>query len=183
MSASVVLMSATHSKAEIQLSQERRDAILNFLLEWLTGDQIDSKTLGHFRFIGEMFSITPKVKEMCRASSFQGRQELCLSVALAALNLALDDSPPEPSQRQLERRERREAEKQWSKTVANLKPTPAAPVPKPVKSERPLSMEASAVAHRKHRARMTEEELDAFRVLAAQRQRERRARLRASRTV
>jgi hypothetical protein len=101
----VVSMSAT--KEEIQLSQDRRDRIINYLLEWLTGDQIDSKTLGHFRFIAEMFGITAKVKEMCRASSLQGRQELALSIAVAALNVAVSDEPVEPTARQLERKERK----------------------------------------------------------------------------
>jgi hypothetical protein len=49
-------------KEEIQLSQDRRDGIINFLLEWLTGPDIDSRTLGHFRFIGEMFGILRNVR-------------------------------------------------------------------------------------------------------------------------
>jgi hypothetical protein len=57
----------------------------------------------------------------------------------------------------------------------NLSGTPD----KPAVSARRLSQEASAVAHRERRARMTEEELNAFRALAAQRQRERRARLKS----
>lgn len=60
-------VSHAHTQEEIQLSQDRRDKIIDFLLEWLTGDQIDSKTLGHFRFIAEMFGITAKVKEMTKA--------------------------------------------------------------------------------------------------------------------
>ncbi|HYZ72583.1 MAG TPA: hypothetical protein VE641_05855 [Chthoniobacterales bacterium] len=70
-------MSAT--KEEIQLSQDRRDKIIDFLLEWLTGPDIGSETLGHFRFISEMFGIAGKVKEMVRASSIQDRQELALT--------------------------------------------------------------------------------------------------------
>jgi hypothetical protein len=54
-------VSAAHTKEEIGLSQERRDGIINFLLEWLTGPDIDSRTLGHFRFIGEVFGLTAKV--------------------------------------------------------------------------------------------------------------------------
>jgi hypothetical protein len=111
-------VSEPHTKDEVRLSQERRDGIINYLLEWLTGDQVDSKTLGHFRFIGEMFSITPKVKEMCRASSPQGRQELALSIALAALNLAVSDEPVEPTARQLQRKESREGEKQFKQSLA-----------------------------------------------------------------
>jgi hypothetical protein len=88
------------------------------LLEWLTGPDIDSKTLGHFRFIGEMFGINSKVKEMCRASSIQGRQELAVSIALAALNMAVSDEPVQPTERQIERRERREAAKEFKQSLA-----------------------------------------------------------------
>jgi hypothetical protein len=120
-----VLMSCSHTKEEIQLSQDRRDGITNFLLEWLTGPDIDSRTLGHFRFIGEMFSITPKIKEMCRASSLQGRQELALSVAVSALPVAVSDEPVQPTDRQIERKERREADKEFKQRVASLKPAGA----------------------------------------------------------
>jgi hypothetical protein len=118
MLAPVVIMSHAHTQDEVRLSQERRDGIINYLLEWLTGDQVDSKTLGHFRFIGEMFSITPKVREMCRASSPQGRQELALSIALAALNMAVSDEPVQPTERQIERWEYREAAKQFEPSLA-----------------------------------------------------------------
>jgi hypothetical protein len=113
-------VSDPHIKDEIRLSQERRDGILTFILEYFTGDQIDSKTLGHFRFIAEMFGITAKVKEMCRASSLQGRQELALSIAVAALNVAVSDEPVEPTARQLERKERREAAKEFEQRVAGM---------------------------------------------------------------
>jgi hypothetical protein len=167
-----------HTQDEVRLSQERRDGIINYLLEWLTGDQIDSKTLGHFRFLGEMFSINSKVKEMCRASSLQGRQELAVSVALAALNMAVSDEPVEPTTRQLERKESREAAREFERRVAGAKNLSGELV-----SARRLSQEPSAVAHRKRRVRMSEEELSAFRALAAQRQRERRARLKAANQV
>ena len=107
-----------HTKEEIQLSQDRRDRIINYLLEWLTGPDIDSKTFGHFRFIGEMFGITGKVAEMTKASSVEGRQELAISIALAALNLAVSDEPVEPSEGQIERRECRERAKQFEASLA-----------------------------------------------------------------
>jgi hypothetical protein len=111
------VVSEPHTKEEIRLSQERRDGIINYLLEWLTGDQVDSKTLGHFRFLAEVFGITSKVKDMVKASSIQGRQELAVTVALAALNVALDDSPLQPTERQ----EARVAAKQFEQRVAVLK--------------------------------------------------------------
>jgi hypothetical protein len=49
----------------------------------------------------------------------------------------------------------------------------------PAAKARPLSQEPSAVSHRKRRASMTGEALDAFRAASAERQRNRRARLRA----
>ena len=165
---------------EVRLSQERRDAILTFVLDYFTGDQIDRRTLAHFAFIAEVFGVNAKARDMVKtASSIQGRQELALSLAISALNIALDDSPPEPSQRQLDRREPRSAAKEFEQRVANFKPAPAAPVPKPVKPARPLSQESSAVAHRKRRANMTTEELVAFRAKAARLQGERRSRLKA----
>jgi hypothetical protein len=49
----------------------------------------------------------------------------------------------------------------------------------PAAKARPLSQEPSAVSHRKRRASMTGEALEAFRAASAERQRNRRARLRA----
>jgi hypothetical protein len=54
---------------EIQLSQDRRDKIINFLADWLTGPGMASKTLSHFRFLAEMFGIAEKVKDMVKAAS------------------------------------------------------------------------------------------------------------------
>jgi hypothetical protein len=138
----VVIMSAT--KEEIQLGRDRRDRIINFILEYFTGPEIDRKTLGHFRFIAEMFGITAKVKEMCGASSIQGRQELAVTIALAALNVAIDDSPPPPSERQLERRERREAAKQFEASLAGkIDADGGACVAEPDKSVKPPRAELS----------------------------------------
>jgi hypothetical protein len=111
-----------HTHDEIRLSQERRDLVINYLLEWLTGREINSKTLGHFRFIAEMFGVTAKVREMCKASSIQVRQELCVSLALAALNFAVSDEPVQPSERQIERREAKAAAKQFQAALAAEKP-------------------------------------------------------------
>jgi hypothetical protein len=63
-------------------------SVINYLLEWLTGTEIDPETLGHFRFIAEMFGLTAKVREMCKSvidpgtagalrQSRPGRAELC----------------------------------------------------------------------------------------------------------
>jgi hypothetical protein len=161
MSASVVVMSATHSKEEIQLSQERRDGIVNFLLEWLTGDQIDSKTLGHFRFVGEMFGLAAKVREIVgKTSSVQGRQELCVSLAVAALNLAVSDEPVRPTDRQLERREARAAAKQFEAAVAGKSEADAEPV-KPLKARG---------IYGKPRASLSSKELEHVRKMANARQ-------------
>src|SRR5260370_9512385 len=104
-------MSATHTKEEIQLSQDRRDAILTFILEYFTGPEIDRRTIGHFAFLGEVFGITVKVKEIVgKTSSAQGRQELCVSLALATLNLPVSDDPVEATAHKLERQALRESE-------------------------------------------------------------------------
>jgi hypothetical protein len=182
--ASVVLMS--HAAEEVRLSQDRRDKILDFLLEWLTGDQIDSKTLGHFRFIGTMFGLTAKVKEMVgRTSSVQGRQELAVSLALAALNIAVSDEPVQATERQLERREAREAEKAFKQSLTGRgKAAPALPIGnKPAATKRQRSQDPSAVYKRQRRANMTEDELAALRAYGTQRQRERRARLKAAKSL
>jgi hypothetical protein len=55
-------------------------------------------------------------------SSVQGRQELCVSLALAALNLAVSDEAVEATDRQLERRESRAAQKQFKAAIAAAKP-------------------------------------------------------------
>jgi hypothetical protein len=167
-------MSATHSAEEIRLSQDRRDAILTFVLDYFTGDQIDRRTLAHFAFLAEVFGITAKVKEMVKtASSIQGRQELALSLAISALNIALDDSPPEPSQRQLDRRKSRSAAKEFEQRVASLKPAPA-----PVAGKaKPVSKVPGRTTKYYHaiRSRMTPEELAAERVKRAEAMRRFRA--------
>jgi hypothetical protein len=159
-----------HAAEEIRLSQERRDRIVNFLLEWLTGPDIDSQTLGHFRFIGEMFGINSKVKEMCRASSIQGRQELAVSIALAALNMAVSDEPVQPTERQIERRERREAAKQFEASLAGESDAEGgACVAEPDKPVKPPSI------HNRPRAELSPDDLERVR----KSQRERQARWRA----
>jgi hypothetical protein len=124
---------------EVRLSQERRDAILTFVLDYFTGDQIVRRTLAHFAFIAEVFGVNAKVREMVgKTSSVQGRQDLCVSLALAALNLAVSDEPVEATDRQLERREARAAAKQFKAAVVAAKPAGAvAPAPDAAKTVRP----------------------------------------------
>lgn len=169
----VVSMAATHTKEEVQLSQERRDAILTFILEYFTGPEIDRKTIGHFAFLGEVFGLTGKVKEMVgKTSSIQGRQELCVSIALAALNLALDDSPPEPTAHQLERKERREAAKQWKETVAAAG-----------KSKEPVRQVKSPSIYNQRRSKLSPEELERVRLLTNERMARYRAKLKAKKAA
>jgi hypothetical protein len=164
-------VSDPHTKDEIRLSQERRDKIIDYLLEWLTGDQIDSKTLGHFRFIGTMFGLNAKVRDLVgRTSSVQGRQELCVSLALAALNVAVSDDPVQPTERQLERRERREAAKQFEASLAGKSDADGgACVAEPDKPPKPPSI------HNRPRAELSPNDLERVR----KSQRERQARWRA----
>ena len=167
-------MSDPHSKEEIRLSQERRDGIINFLLDYLTGDQIDSKTLGHFRFIAEMFGITAKVKEMTKASSIQGREELALSIALASLNVAVSDEPVEPTVRQLERREAREASKQFEACLAGKNDADGGACgAEPVKPVKPPSI------HNRPRASLSPEQLERVRKASNERQARWRAKAKA----
>jgi hypothetical protein len=167
-----------HTAEEIRLSQERRDRIVNFLLEWLTGPDIDRKTLGHFRFIGEMFGLTAKVKEMVgRTSSVQGRQELCVSLAIAALSLAVDDSPVELTERQLERRERREAAKQFEASLAGKRDADGgACVTEPDKPPKPPSI------HNRPRAELSPDDLERVRKSQRVRQARWRAKAKSERT-
>jgi hypothetical protein len=164
-------MSHAHTADEIRLSQERRDGIINFLLEWLTGDRIDSKTLGHFRFIAEMFGITAKVNEMAKASSIQGRQELAVAIALSALNVAVSDEPVQPTERQIERRERREAAKQFEACLAGKNDADGGACgAEPVKPVKPPSI------HNRPRASLSPEQLERFRKASNERQARWRAR-------
>jgi len=173
---------------EVRLSQERRDAILTFVLEYFTGDQIDSKTLGHFRFIAEVFCLSAKVKEMVgKTSSVQGRQELCVSLALAALNLAVSDEPVEATDRRLERKERRESSKQFEAAVAAAKPAGAgavAPAAKISGAVKPVSKVPGRTTKYYHanRSRMSPEELAADRAHRAASMRKFRANRKAART-
>ena len=156
---------------EIRLSQERRNAILTFVLDYFTGDQIDRKTLGHFSFVAEMFGLTKKIKEMVgKTSSVQGRQELCVSIALVALNLAVSDEPVEATDGQLERRERREAAKQFKASLAGKSDADGgACVAEPDKPVKPPSI------HNRPRAELSPDDLERVR----KSQRERQARWRA----
>lgn len=98
------------AKEEIAAATAKRMAIVDALLELLTGPEISSQEMARIRFVGDIFKITPVIQELCAsASSIQGRQELALAAALAALNVALDDTHPPPSKRVLEAREHREA--------------------------------------------------------------------------
>lgn len=164
-----------HTAEEMRLSQERRDRIVNFLLEWLTGPEIDRKTLGHFRFIGEMFGLTAKVKEMVgRTSSVQGRQELCVSLSIAALSLAVDKSPVELTERQLERKERREAAKQFEACLAGKNDADGGACgAEPVKPVKPPSI------HNRPRASLSPEQLERVRKASNERQARWRAKAKA----
>jgi hypothetical protein len=152
---------------EIRLSQDRRDAILTFVLDYFTGDQIDRRTLAHFAFIAEVFGVNAKVKEMVgKTSSVQGRQELCVSLALAALNLAVSDEPIEATAHQLERRELRAAQKQFEAAVVAAKSAKPAHAVKIASTPAPVARPAGWTSHYYHkkRAQMSPEELAADRV-------------------
>ena len=168
-------MSDPHTKAEIRLSQERRDGILNFILEYFTGDQISRKDLGHFAFLAQMFGLDAKVKEMVgRTSSLQGRQELCVSLALAALNLAVSDEPVEPTTRQLERIELREAAKQFEASLAGKSDADdGVCVAEPDKPVKPPSI------HNRPRAELSPDDLERARNSRRERQAKWRAKVKA----
>jgi hypothetical protein len=164
----VVLMSRA-TPEEIAAATARRTEIINHLLEFLTGDAFSTKELQHFRFVGDIFSISAVIKELCaNSSTTEARTELALAAAMCALNIAIDDSPPPPSQRILdrreERRESRAAAKEFEQRVAGLKPDGVAK-----SAGKP---EPSAQEH-----------LDLIRKRNRDRQRERRARLKAKKTA
>ena len=118
----VVIMSRA-SSAEVLAATARRTEITNALLELLTSDAMSTKELQHYRFIGDIFSIAPVIQELCSGSStIEARTEKALACAMAALTIAMDDTPPPPTERQLERREAqaeaRAAERQFKQSLA-----------------------------------------------------------------
>jgi hypothetical protein len=114
----VVIMSRASSE-EVLAATERRNEIINALLEVLTGPVFSTKELQRLRFVSEIFAIAPLIEELCAsASTIEGRTELALAAAMCALNITMDSDPPAPSQRVIERREAREAEKQFKESLA-----------------------------------------------------------------
>jgi hypothetical protein len=164
-------MSATPS--EITAATARRNEIVNLLLEFFTGDStFSTKELQHYRAVASIFAIEPVVKELTgTASTRENRTELALSVAMCALSIAMDDSPPTPSQRVLKRREadleRREAAKEFKAAVAFAKPAGAVvATAKPVRSVKELSR--TGKYYHAIRSRMSPEELAADRAKRAE---------------
>jgi hypothetical protein len=180
-----VIMSRAPS-AEVLTATERRNEVINALLEVLTGPVFSTKELQHYRFVGEIFQVNSVVREMCSsASSLEGRTELALSVALAALAIAIDDTPPAPTQRQAERnearREAREAERAFKQSLAAgkaAKPAASSKQDKPLKPVKTAGR-TSKYYHAK-RAKMTEAELAADRAKRAAVMREIRAKKKAA---
>jgi hypothetical protein len=178
-----------HSNEEIQLSQERRDRVITALLDYFTGPDVDSKTLGHFKFIGAMFGLDKKVRESCRASSVQGRQELAVTVAPASLNLAVSDEPLLLPQHVLDKQEAKEAEKEWKEHLTTARSETGKGSNEPLEQEpavspstgRPYSQNRQAVYKRKRIARMTPDELAAYRAASVKKQMRYKARLKAKR--
>jgi hypothetical protein len=159
----VVSMSRASSE-EIAAASARRTEIANTLLEVLTSDAFTTKELQHFRLVSHLFSIDPVIQELCSGSStIEARTEKALACAMAALTIVMDDTPPPPTERQLERREARAAAKEFEQRVANLKP---AGQPEPAEPE------PSA-----------QDKLDRIRQKNRDRQRERRARLKAEKAA
>jgi hypothetical protein len=173
----VVIMSRA-SSAEVLAATARRTEITNALLELLTSDAISTKELQHYRFVGDIFSIAPVIQELCSGSStIEARTEKALACAMAALAIAIDDTPPAPTERQLarreERREAREAERAFKQSLAagkGAKPAASSKEDKPLK----IPGRTSKYYHAK-RAKMTEAELAADRAKRAAVMREIRA--------
>ncbi len=118
------------SSEEVLAATERRNEIVLALLEVLTGPVFTTKELQRLRYVSEIFAIAPVIKELCAsASTIEGRTELALAAAMCALNVAIDDKPPAPSQRVLERSERKEAEREWKQSLNSGKA--AVKIPKP----------------------------------------------------
>lgn len=174
-------------KDEVEAATAKRMAIVDQLLELLTGPAISSKELGRLRFVSVVFGIAPVIKELCNASSVEGRCELALAAALCALNVALDDTPPQPSERQLERKERREASKQFEATVTRAKSAANAEDAQVENKEGSANAEdadkepvKSPSIYNRPRAELSPEELERVRKMTAERQARYRAKLKAS---
>jgi hypothetical protein len=136
----VVIMSRASSEEALAATARRNEIVLQ-LLELLTSDSFTTKELQHYRFVGEIFQVNSVVREMCSsASSLEGRTELALSGALAALAIAIDDTPPAPTQRHAERkearRESRDAERAFKQSLAGKVA---------VKAPKPQSAQASTI--------------------------------------
>jgi hypothetical protein len=111
------------SSEEIAAATARRNEIIDTLLEVLTSDAFTTKELQHFRLVSHLFSIDPVIQELCSGSStIEARTEKALACAMAALSIAMDDTPPPPTERQLERREgqaeARAAERAFKQSLA-----------------------------------------------------------------
>jgi hypothetical protein len=109
-------MSATPD--EIAAATKRRKEITETLLEVMTGPSFTTKDVRHFQAVSAIFGIDAVVREICsQASNLESRTELALSICLASLAIAIDDTPPPPSDRILKRREqaaeRREVEREF----------------------------------------------------------------------
>ena len=111
---------------------------------------------------------------MAKASSIQGRQELAVSIALAALNVAVSDQPVQPTDRQLERRERREAAKHFEASLAAGKPAADA---------EPETVKKRPSIHNKRRSSLNPKQLRKVRASSRERQRRWRAKVRAGNVV
>jgi hypothetical protein len=170
------------SRSEVTAATARRNEIVNALLEVLTSDAFTTKELQHYRFVGEIFQVSSVVRKLCSsASSLEGRTELSLSVALAALAIAIDDTPPGPSERVLKRREAREADKAFKRSLAAGKSAKRAASSKEDKPLKPLKgLSRTAKYYHAKRAKMTEIELVADRAKRAAVMREIRAKKKAA---
>ena len=74
------------------LAKERRTRIINDLVDYFTGDRIESAELAHFRTIAHFFGIDRIVKDVCIANAESGDElivELMVSAALVALERAI----------------------------------------------------------------------------------------------
>jgi hypothetical protein len=115
MPGSVVLM----SREEVQAATARRKEIVFQLLEFMTSSAFSTRELEHFRAVGSIFNIQPVIAGLCgQASTLEGRCELALSACLAALSISIDETPPVPPQRVLDRREARAADRAATKDFA-----------------------------------------------------------------
>ena len=111
------------SSEEVAAATARREEIVNGLLELLTRPLFSTKELRHYQAVSAIFGVEPVVRELTGvASTLEGRTELLISVAMAALQIAIDSTPPAPSQRIIERREARresrEAERELKQSLA-----------------------------------------------------------------